>query len=118
MSVVFHASKNQTLNLAFTETLILLETFASAVPSVFQRTCMHISTRHFQGSPNCNCIESVLFFRSLLEAFPYKSIKMEKFMETTKQAGHAKELKRLKDSHEVFKDAIGGLFWLQWASRS
>lgn len=30
-------------------------------------------------------------------------------METTKQAGHAKELKRLSDNHDVFKDAIGGL---------
>jgi hypothetical protein len=34
---------------------------------------------------------------------------MEKFMETTKQAGHARELKRLRDNHEVFKDAMGGL---------
>lgn len=30
-------------------------------------------------------------------------------METTKQAGHARELKRLADNHEVFKDAMGGL---------
>jgi hypothetical protein len=34
---------------------------------------------------------------------------MEKFLETTKQAGHARELKRLSDNHEVFKDAMGGL---------
>jgi hypothetical protein len=32
---------------------------------------------------------------------------MEKFMETTKQAGYAKELKLLKDNHEVFKDGYG-----------
>jgi hypothetical protein len=34
---------------------------------------------------------------------------MEKFMETTEQAGHARELKRLADNHDVFKDAMGGL---------
>jgi hypothetical protein len=36
---------------------------------------------------------------------------MEAFMETTKQAGHAQELKRLADNREVFKDAMGGLLW-------
>jgi hypothetical protein len=34
---------------------------------------------------------------------------MDNFMETTKQAGHVRELKRLADNHEVFKDAMGGL---------
>jgi hypothetical protein len=34
---------------------------------------------------------------------------MYKYRETTKQAGHAKELKRLTDNHEVLKDAMGGL---------
>jgi gliotoxin biosynthesis N-methyltransferase len=34
---------------------------------------------------------------------------MDNLMETTKQAGHVRELKRLADNHEVFKDAMGGL---------
>jgi hypothetical protein len=36
---------------------------------------------------------------------------MEAFMETTKQTGHAQELKRLADNYEVFKDAMGGPLW-------
>ena len=36
---------------------------------------------------------------------------MDKFMETTKQAGHTRELQRLSDNHAVFKDAMGGLLF-------
>lgn len=32
-------------------------------------------------------------------------------METTQQAGHARELQRLADNHEVFKDVMGGLLF-------
>jgi hypothetical protein len=34
---------------------------------------------------------------------------MDKYRESTKQAGYARELKRLADNHEVIKDAMGGL---------
>jgi hypothetical protein len=36
---------------------------------------------------------------------------MDKYRESTKEAGDAKELKRLTDNHEVIKDAMGGLIW-------
>ena len=34
---------------------------------------------------------------------------MDEFLESTKKAGHTRELKRLSDNHEMFKDAMGGL---------
>ena len=34
---------------------------------------------------------------------------MDEFMESTKKAGHTRELKRLSDNHETFTDAMGGL---------
>ena len=34
---------------------------------------------------------------------------MDEFLQTTKEAGHGVEIKRLSDNHEVITDAMGGL---------